>query len=631
MIEFPYGIADFYTIRTQDMVYVDRTAQIRDVESLGRTLVFLRPRRFGKSLWLQTLANYYDFRRKDEFEQLFGGLAIGRRPTPRHNRYFILQWNFSEKGARGGVDELGRQLNDYVNNRIKDFLVSYSGHLPGTVTIEADAKDTFRHLLTAIRQTPYQLYLLIDEYDNFVTEVMVHDADIYRALVRTDGPFKELFKSVKAAVEGQGLERVFVTGVSPIALNDLSSGFNVAKNVSFEPELAALCGFREKEVHDQLQLIAKERGLTDGAVAEAAETMRTWYNGYCFTDIPLEGTGPACSEQELVYNPTNALYFLEHLYRRKTPPRSLHDENLRTDRGKLAFLARSSAGTGVIEKLTKGDDKTVAAPRLEAGFSVEDLTARIEQDRGAIASFLYHMGLLTLTGGEPPRLKVPNLVVQKLFLDRLLEIYLPDPGDSYEAREVAMAFFSDGRLEPLLAFFAEKFLPIFSNRDCGPTAKEPGQSGGGVNEMVIKTLFLSLLFDDTRYVTYSELELSRGYVDLCLLVRPQMRRHGYYDLLFEFKYVRRNQLGKKGLELRNMSSAAVRQLSPVAKALAEARDQAKRYSEGLLKRLGDTDLKLRCYVVVAVGLEHILGEAVGPHDRVPGITRSYSAIKRGAP
>ncbi len=600
MIQFPYGIADFRRIRQQGMVYVDRTAAIRDIERLGSILVFLRPRRFGKSLWLRTLAHYYDLRLADEFEELFGGLAIGREPTPLRNRYFVLTWNFSEKGARGGVDEIGRQLNDYVNNQIKDFLVTHSGHLPGSVAIESDAKDTLRHLLTAIRQTPYKLYLMIDEYDNFISEVMIHDASTYRALVETDGPFKELFKTVKAATEGQGLERVFVTGVSPVALNDVTSGFNTSENVSLAPELAALCGFREEEIRDLLKPVAAERNLTGDEVEEAVRTMRTWYNGYRFTE---EG-------EELVYNPTNVLYFLKHLYRRKKPPRDLHDQNLRTDRGKLTFLTHTAAGASVIADLTQDEDVTVAVSRLEESVSIDDLTTRIGEDRGAVASFLYYLGLLTLTGGFPPRLRVPNLVVRKLFLDRLLEIYLPHAGDSSGAREIALSFFQDGNLGSLLAFFEEKLLPVLSNRDHGAAPRKPGQSGSGVNETVIKSLFLSLLFDDTRYVTYSEMELERSYADLCLLVRPEMRRYGFFDVLFELKLVRRKELGKKGQELSGMSEEALRQLPKVAKAFAEARDQAERYRDALVKRFGAAALKLRCYAVVAVGLERILGEEI---------------------
>ncbi len=413
MIELPYGIAAFHSIRQQGLLYVDRTAYIREVERLGRPLVFLRPRRFGKTLWLQTLANYYDLRRRDEFDQLFGDLAIGRDPTALANRYFVMTWDFSELSASGAADEIGQRLNGYVNSQIQDFLTAHSQHLSASFDIEPEGVDTFRHLLTAIRETPYKLYLLIDEYDNFVNEVMVRDPTVYHDLITTGGPFKELFKSIKSAMRGQGLERVFVTGVSPIALNDLTSGFNNAKNVSLEPELGALCGFREKEIRRILGLIAAESNLSAEEVERSVDTMRTWYNGYRFAHGPTPGeTGDA---GEPVYNPTNVLYFLDHLSRRGSVPEKLHDENLRTDRGKLVFLAQTAAGGGVIEQLAEGDG-TVDVPQLETSFSLDDLTARMEKDRGAVASLLYYMGLLTLTD-VPFRLRVPNLVIRKLLLD----------------------------------------------------------------------------------------------------------------------------------------------------------------------------------------------------------------------
>ncbi|MCP4657693.1 MAG: AAA family ATPase [bacterium] len=604
MIRYPYAIADFRRIRQQGRVYVDRTAHIRDIEMLGDVLVFLRPRRFGKSLWLQTLANYYDLRCAEQFDELFGGLAIGHSPTPLANRYFVLQWNFSKVDPSGGVKEIAKSLREHVTSQAKTFATRYQGHLPGPVEVEGGSAAVLDSILRIVEQTPYKLYLLIDEYDNFVNEVMVQDIRTYHALFAKAGPYKQLFKSVKSATEGQGLERVFVTGVSPVALNDLTSGFNNSEDVSLEPALGSLCGFRDKEISDLLEPIAAERSLSPEAVDEAAGIMRTWYNGYRFTE----------EMDELVYNPTNALYFLKYLYRNGKPPKKLHDENLRTDRGKLSFIARTAAGAGVIEKLTEGDGE-ITIPRLEASFSVDDLTARLAKDRGAVASFLYYMGLLTLTQDPSTRLKVPNLVVEKLFLDRLLEIYLPGPDDSYEAREIAMGFFQDGDLQPLLDFFKEKLLPILSNRDHGAAPKKTEHSGSGLNEMVVKTLFMSMLFDDTRYVTHSELELEKRYVDLCLLVRPEMRRHGFFDLLFEFKLVRRKALGKKGQELKSMDEAELRRLPAVAKAFTEARDQAKDYRAALLRR-SEPELsaldppRLRSYVVVAVGLERMLGEEV---------------------
>ena len=280
MIEFPYGIADFRRIRRQGRIYVDRTAYIRDVERLGDVLVFLRPRRFGKSLWLQTLANYYDLRRKGEFDELFGGLDIAREPTALRNSYFVLQWNFSTVSASGDVARIADSLREHVSARVRAFVSDYRDHLRDPVTTEAEPAVVLSSLLSAVRQTPYKLYLLIDEYDNFVNDVMARDVGTYHALFEADGPFKELFKSVKNATEGLGMERVFVTGVSPVALNDLTSGFNNAEDVSHKAALASLCGFRDKDIRDLLEQIASDRGLAPAAVDYAAHVMRTWYNGY---------------------------------------------------------------------------------------------------------------------------------------------------------------------------------------------------------------------------------------------------------------------------------------------------------------------------------------------------------------
>ncbi len=596
MIQFPYGIADFRRIRHQHRLYVDRTAHIRDLERLGDVLVFLRPRRFGKSLWLQTLANYYDLRRGHEFDKLFGDLDIGADPTPGANRYFVLQWNFSSVTAAGDVEKIAESLHQHVSDQVGAFVADYEEHLGGPVRVEGTPDTVLTSLLSVVRKTPYKLYLLIDEYDNFVNEVMAQDVGTYRALFDNDGPFKELFKRVKTATEGQGLERVFVTGVSPVALNDLTSGFNIAKDVSHKAALASLCGFRGSEIDDILGRVAAERELPQDVIDHARESMRTWYNGYRFTK----------ERDELLYNPTNALYFLESLYLEGRPPDKLHDQNLRTDRGKLSFLARTAAGAGVIEQITEGGDDEITV-RLVESFSVDDLTRRLAKDPGVIASMLYYMGLLTRTD-TPFRLRIPNLVVRKLFLDRLLEIYLPDAGDSSGAQTLAMSFFQDGDLRPLLSFFEDKLLPVLSNRDRGAAPRAPTGSGSGVNEMVLKALFLSILFADDYYKISSEPELEKEYADLCLLVRSEMRRYGFFDFLFELKLVRRNLLGKQGRQLRDLNEAALRRLPQVARAFVEARKQVRRYRAALVKQEGK--LNLKAYVVVAVGLERMLGEEV---------------------
>ncbi len=261
----------------------------------------------------------------------------------------------------------------------------------------------------------------------------------------------------------------------------------------------------------------------------------------------------------------------------------------------------------MIEDLTQGAG-TVEVTGLATHFSIEDLLRRLAVDRRFIASFLYYLGLLTQVG-EPPRclLGVPNLVVKKLFLDRLLELYLGDE-DVSTAQETVLEFFNRGALAPLLDFVESRLLPALSNRDHPRFV--PGK-GRPASELVVKSLFLSLLFNDRRYVAVSELEVARGYADLCLLRRPQLVGSQISDLLFEFKYVARKELATSGRELRGMDGAALAQLSPVRAALAAAREQLGHYRAALVERYGNA-LELRSYAVVAVGLERLLGEEMEP-------------------
>jgi len=588
MLQFPYGLADFYRIRTQGYVYVDRTAYLRTLESLGSALLFLRPRRFGKSLWLQTLRCYYDVALAGDFDTLFGDLAAGREPTPLANRYFVLTWNFSEVSARGGAAEIGARLNEYVNHQIENFLTTAAPLLPAPVEIQEEGADTLRRLLTVIRQTPYPLYLLIDEYDNFINEVMVSDRATYRALVQTDGPFKELFKSVKSAMEGQGLERVFITGVSPVAMNDLSSGFNVARDVSRHPDLAMLCGFSEGEAIELLERMEAAGSLPRERIADTLRVMHDWYNGYAFSP----------TARQLVLNPTSCLHLLQEFQELGTWPDELHDRNLAMDQGKLAFLSRETVGAELVTELAAGEG-SVEIAGLESQFSLDDLVNKLPSSRGFLASFLYYLGLLTLVG-EPPRqrLGVPNLVVRKLYLDRLLALHLPDPADENRAEQAVLAFYRDGELAPLIALVEAKLLPALSNRDYA-----------GMNEKVLKGLLLALLFDDRRYTAVSELEAGRGYLDLCLLVRPHLRGHGLFDFLFELKYVPLSELALTGRELGELDAAGLRALPPIARRLDAAQEQLGRYRAALAERFGE-GLALRSYALVAAGLERLVGEEV---------------------
>ena len=594
-MKIPYGIADFYSLITDRYVYVDRTAHVRTLESLGRALLFVRPRRFGKSLWLKTLRCYYDLALANEHKKLFGRLAIGRDPTPLAHRYFVLEWDFSAVDAQGGAEEIGAGLHDYVNRRIRTFVSDYRDHLPESVALEDDAVLSLDALLAVLRQTPYKLYLLIDEYDNFANEVMVSDEGAYQDLLHADGPYKRLMKWVKSAMAGQGLERLFMTGVSPVVMSDLTSGLNICENVSLDEELSELCGFTEDEVEGLLLQIAGERSGTATeppafSIDEGLEMLRIWYDGYRF----------APAARQPVYNPTLALYFLKHLYRKGRYPEQMLDTNLAADEDKLDYLARIIPGQqAVMDLLQTGRPLEIA--KLEERFTLADMVRRSSQDRTFLASFLYYFGMLTLSGRTEFRalqLQPPNLVVKTLYIDQVLRFLMPDGADRTAIADPVRSLKQDGGIEPLLRLVEEKLFRIFSNRDYR-----------WMNEHAVKMAFLALVFDDVSYMIHSEAELDRGYADLCLLLRPDARSSRLRDLLFEFKYVKLDELEMSGQQLRALDREELDSLAPVEAALAAAGTQLGHYRRALTERFGGR-LKLRAYAVVALGFERLLGREI---------------------
>ncbi len=594
-MKIPYGIADFYALRTEGYLYVDRTDRISVLEELGKALLFLRPRRFGKTLWLRTLAAYYDLRCQDEHDRIFGGLAVGREPTPLAHRYFVLAWDFSNIDPRGDAEAIGRRLHSYVNNTVRSFARAYRQHLPEPIEIESDPVATLGNLLSIVSETPYGLYLLVDEYDNFANEAIVADESTYRRLVHADGPFKALFKWVKAAMAGEGLERLFLTGVSPVVMSDVTSGLNIARNVYLHPRLNDLCGFREGEVRDLLEAVISGRGdrRDDGEpdAGDALEMMREWYNGYRFA--------PDAGSQ--VYNPTLALYFLLHLWEQGSYPRQMLDANLAADEAKLEVLGETAATqSAVFDAVSSARPLEIA--QLQDRFPLRAMLERRQQDASFLGSYLYYFGMLTLAGETEFRtllLSPPNQVVRKLYVERIMRFLLPRGDDRTAALEPVRTVLRGGSLEPLLDFVEATIFTAFSNRDAR-----------WANELTVKAVFLTLLWDDVSYVAVSEAELGRGYADLCLLRRPDARASSLSDLLFELKRLSLSDLGMSGQKVKATPREELARLEPVELALDEAEAQLKVYSEALERRLG-SDLDLRSWAVVALGFERLVARPFG--------------------
>ncbi|MEM7536503.1 MAG: AAA family ATPase [Chloroflexota bacterium] len=624
MIKFPYGRRDFYELITENYLYVDRTNHIRFIEEWGKELIFLRPRRFGKSLWLSTLMNYYDIAREDDFTRLFGHLAIGQEPTSMHSRYMVMRWDFSCVAVSGGIEDIQESLNTHINNRIQRFITSYQYMLKQPIQIQSDAFGSFESLMTSISHSQQKLYLFIDEYDNFGNEVLMvpkqkteRETEAHRQryinLVKGEGLFKTLFKNLKSAGSGDGLDRVFMTGVSPIVLSDVTSGANTFQNISWRPELNELCGFTKTEVHKLALSVfdspkPKQR-ITDKEteLLRVMTLMENYYNGSLFIDDFYDVD---MANLPKVYNPTLVFYFLTEFQSRGYYPKQLLDENLTPDDHKLFHIAGYREGSTVIDDAF-AEDRHIHVRTLRTKFGVTDLlNENLQSDR--LALLLCYLGALT-SAGETIHgqniLQIPNLVIQKLYSERVLTQNVESDSSKVEAGMAAAdELFATGNMGRLCTFAQEHLLRIYTGRETRD-----------FNEETLKTIFMMLLYHTDLYLIYSEAQIERSFGDLLMLVRPGMRRYALYDILIEFKQLPLSQAteavsthkGKtiykalKEDDVRTRSRDELVALKNVDAKFEEARVQLRKYRQKLVKQHGD-DLRLRCYAVVSVGFDRIL-------------------------
>jgi hypothetical protein len=590
-MKFPYGISDFNAIISENYFYIDRTDRIPLIEQAGKQLLFLRPRRFGKSLLLNMLANYYDLAKAEQFESLFGTLKIGSNPTPKHNQYLVMTWDFSAVLPMGSTLELKSTLYKHINSWIAGFAATYQRWLPTAIELSDDGNVSLHNLLNVVRQTDYKLYLFIDEYDNFANEVMaaqVREEPRYAELVYGEGLLKSVFKNIKIATTGKGLDRVFITGVSPVVMADMSSGYNVATNIYHLSEFNDLCGFHDTEIQQTLQQIAEYCQMSETEWQTALTVMRQFYNGYCFNQ----------RDKGMVYNPTLALHFFRHFAHYCEYPDDLLDYNLAMDRNRLNYIAKLPHGREVIEKALD-ESKPLTVPKLHDRFGVEDLL-KSEPHEKELASLLYYLGVLTLDGTTPfgdLKLRIPNLVIRSLYVEKLQELLLPKVHDEdyHEAKQI---FLSTGDLQPLCDFIEPRFA-VFSNRDYRWNA-----------EVAVKTAFLMFLFDDRLYIIDSEPELNRRYADLVMIVRPDARCYQILDHLLEFKFLSLHKdLNLTAEQIRAFSREQINALVPVQTAFAQATAQLQSYRSTLEKIYGDR-LQLKMATVVALGFERLVWQKV---------------------
>ena len=524
MKQVPYGVQDFVTIVEQNVYYVDKTMYIPKLENQARNLFFIRPRRFGKSLFLSMLHAYYDCRTKDKFQQWFGNLWVGQHPTPLQGKYQVLHLDFSQVG--GTIEKLEENFNKYCCVKLDSFMdiyrEYYSEEFFQKVNSAKYATDKLILINDESKKQGYPLYLIIDEYDNFTNTVLNEQGErVYWAITHAEGFYRDIFKKFKGS-----FERIFITGVSPVTLDDVTSGFNIGWHISTKAEFNQMLGFSTEDVRELLTYYQQQGRLpTDADVEVMISEMKPWYDNYCFSERALR-------KQSRVFNCDMVLYYLLNYMNDGEPPRQMLDPNTKTDYNKMKRFLQ-------LDRLD-GDRKGVILTVAEKGEIVsnieETFPARALTNPDIFVSLLFYYGMLTIKGtfGDQLVLGIPNNNVRKQYYNYLLELYQEERSlNISELRTLFTYMAFDGRWEDCLGFMAKAYAEVSSVRD------------GIEAERNLQGFFMAYLSLTSYYYTAPELELNHGYCDFFLLpdLTHYASRHSY---ILELKVLPKSEYHAKG-------------------------------------------------------------------------------------
>ena len=545
----PYGESDFQRIRLNRWLYVDKTRFLRRLEE-ERYVFLIRPRRFGKSLWVSLLENYYDRFWSGRFEAIFAGTDVGQHPTGEQSRYVVLRFDFSAVDDR--LETLEREFETYCFIELRAALRRHPDLFPeaalGDILAPPSIANKLAELFRYAGDHDIPLYVLIDEYDNFANTVLAqHGAEAYHEFTHGGGFYRNFFATLKAATarSGGGVERLFIIGVSPLTMDDVTSGFNIGKNVSLHPDFNEMVGFTEAEVRRLVETY-REHGVFNQGLDTAMGVMGQWYNGYRF----------AKQADTDVYNTDMVLYYLDQSIPNRDVPDELVDTNVRIDYGKLRHLlvaGRQLNGNFDLLRNVIGDEQVDTD--IQPGFPLKDLTRREN-----FLSLLHYFGLLSIRDvvDGVPRLAIPNQTVKRLMYGYLRDAYDDVEVfsvDLFRIKQLVMAMANRGEWRPVLEFLAEAIARQTGIRD---------YIGG---EKVIQGFLAAYLSVTGYYVFRSEAELGKGHADIALeplIARYPHLRRGY---LIELKYLKRSEPADQAA----VTTAAADARAQLARYLADER------------------------------------------------------------
>ena len=493
--QVPYGVADFATVIEQNLYYVDKTMFIPELEKQPRNLFFIRPRRFGKSIFLSMLYSYYDCTQSHKFQSLFGNLWIGQHPTPLQGKYQVLFLDFSQ--IMGNIDKLETKFNSYLSINLDAFVRQYSEYYQAEmeeILAQEDFEEKMELIFKAAKAHQYHLYLIIDEYDNF-TNVILNERgeNVYHAITHADGFYRDVFKKFKG-----NFERIFMMGVSPVTLDDVTSGFNIGWNISIKPEFDEMLGFSTTDVVEMFTYY-KEHGSipADSDIDAIVNDMKPWYDNYCFAEEALK-------KKTRMFNCDMVLYYLRNYMDNGCSPRQMIDPNTRTDYGKMKKLLQfdklDGERKGIIRKIA--EEEQIVTQLYESFSAYQIPKAEI------FPSLLFYYGMLTIKGtrGSKLILGIPNNNVRKQYYGYLEEEYQAKAYvDVNQLTDYYYDMAYDGKWEEGLRFMADAYAKVSSVRD------------GIEAERNLQGFFMAYLNLNDYYITAPELELNYGYCDFFLL------------------------------------------------------------------------------------------------------------------
>ena len=551
--QVPYGVADFATVIEQNLYYVDKTMFIPELEKQPRNLFFIRPRRFGKSIFLSMLYSYYDCTQSHKFQSLFGNLWIGQHPTPLQGKYQVLFLDFSQ--ITGNIDKLETKFNSFLSINLDAFVRQYSEYYQAEmeeILAQEDFEEKMELIFKAAKAHQYHLYLIIDEYDNFTNVILNERGEkVYHAITHVDGFYRDVFKKFKG-----NFERIFMMGVSPVTLDDVTSGFNIGWNISIKPEFDEMLGFSTTDVVEMFTYYKKHGSIpADSDIDAIVNDMKPWYDNYCFAKQALK-------KKTRMFNCDMVLYYLRNYMDAGCPPEEMIDPNTRTDYGKMKKLLQfdklDGERKGIIRKIA--EEEQIVTQLYESFSAYQIPKAEI------FPSLLFYYGMLTIKGtrGSKLILGIPNNNVRKQYYGYLEEEYQAKAYvDVNQLTDYYYDMAYDGKWEEGLRFMADAYAKVSSVRD------------GIEAERNLQGFFMAYLNLNDYYITAPELELNHGYCDFFLL--PDLTHYAsQHSYILELKV-----LSKKDFSaiVEGEFTEDGKPMTKAEKQWREAVDQIHRYAE----------------------------------------------------